>query len=89
MINNIISFSIKNKFIVGLLTLALIGGGLYQEDGQTEWEFTPVEIRTGTTDEGWTEINLLEPLPEGTQVAWNNAYYLIAEMKKSETAHDD
>ncbi len=29
MINNIISFSIKNKFIVGLLTLALIGGGLY------------------------------------------------------------
>ena len=61
----------------------------HEEDGQTEWEFTPVEIRTGTTDEGWTEINLLEPLPEGTQVAWNNAYYLIAEMKKSETAHDD
>ena len=29
MINNIISFSIKNKFIVGLLTLALIGGGIY------------------------------------------------------------
>lgn len=29
MINAIISFSIKNKFIVGLLTLALIGVGLY------------------------------------------------------------
>ncbi len=29
MINKIISFSIKNKFIVGLLTLALIGVGLY------------------------------------------------------------
>ena len=59
----------------------------HQEDGQTEWEFTPVEIRTGTTDEGWVEINLLEPLPEGTQVAWNNAYYLIAEMQKSQNAH--
>ncbi|HAD96164.1 MAG TPA: CusA/CzcA family heavy metal efflux RND transporter [Cryomorphaceae bacterium] len=29
MINRIISFSIKNKFIVGLLTLALIGVGIY------------------------------------------------------------
>lgn len=29
MINKIISFSIKNKFIVGLLTLALVGAGIY------------------------------------------------------------
>ena len=29
MINKIISFSIKNKFIVGLLTMALIGVGIY------------------------------------------------------------
>lgn len=58
-----------------------------QEDGKTEWMFTPVEVRTGTTDEGWTEINLLEPLPEGTQVAWNNAYYLVSEMQKSQTSH--
>lgn len=29
MINKIISFSIKNKFIVGLLTLALVGVGVY------------------------------------------------------------
>ncbi|MEP0713848.1 MAG: efflux RND transporter permease subunit, partial [Algoriphagus sp.] len=29
MINKIISFSIKNKFIIGLLTLALIGLGIY------------------------------------------------------------
>ncbi len=59
----------------------------HDEDGQTEWEFTPVEIRTGTADEGWVEINLLEPLPKGTQVVWNNAYYLIAEMQKSQASH--
>lgn len=29
MINKIIGFSIRNKFIIGLLTLALIGGGIY------------------------------------------------------------
>jgi membrane fusion protein, heavy metal efflux system len=61
---------------------------VHQEDGKTEWMFEPIEIRTGTSDEGWVEINLLEPLPKGAQVAWNNAYYLIAEMKKGETAHE-
>ncbi len=29
MINRIIDFSINNKFIIGLLTLALIGAGIY------------------------------------------------------------
>ena len=36
MINKIIDFSINNKFIIGLLTLALIGGGL--------WSMTKVPI---------------------------------------------
>lgn len=61
---------------------------VHREDGKMEWEFTPVEIRTGASDEGWVEINLLEPFPNDTQVAWNKAYYLIAEMKKSETSHE-
>jgi cobalt-zinc-cadmium efflux system membrane fusion protein len=60
----------------------------HKEDGQTEWGFKAVEIRTGLVDEGWVEIKLLMPLPEGTKVAWNNAYYLISEMNKSQTSHD-
>jgi len=59
----------------------------HNEDGETEWAFKPVEIRTGVINEGWVEINLLEPLPGGVKVAWNNAYYLISEMKKSQTSH--
>lgn len=58
-----------------------------KEEGETEWEFRPIEVRTGVSNDGWVEINLLEPLPEGTKVAWNNAYYLIAEMKKGSTEH--
>ncbi|UJH91904.1 hypothetical protein LZ575_04455 [Antarcticibacterium sp. 1MA-6-2] len=46
-----------------------------------------MEVVTGEENEGWVEIKLLEPLPEGAKVAWNNAYYLIAEMKKSQTSH--
>ncbi|OEK03916.1 efflux transporter periplasmic adaptor subunit [Roseivirga sp. 4D4] len=60
----------------------------HQEDGETEWAFKAVEIRTGLIDDGWIEIKLLEPLPKGALVAWNNAYYLISEMKKSETSHE-
>ena len=59
----------------------------HQEDGETEWSFKPVEVITGEENEGWTEIKLLEPLPEDAMLAWNNAYYLIAEMKKSQTSH--
>ena len=60
----------------------------HQEEGKTEWAFKAVEVRTGIVDEGMVEIKLLEPLPPGTQVAWNNAYYLISEMKKGETEHE-
>ena len=59
----------------------------HREDGVKEWAFQPVEVRTGITDEGWVEIKLLEPLPAGAMVAFNNAYYLVAEMKKGSTEH--
>lgn len=58
-----------------------------EENGNIEWSFEPVEVKTGETNDGWVEIKLLEPLPEAAKVAWNNAYYLIAEMKKSQTSH--
>ena len=58
-----------------------------QDDNEMEWGFKAVEIRTGLVDDGWVEIKLLEPLPEKTKVAWDNAYYLIAEMKKGATEH--
>lgn len=60
----------------------------HHENGEAEWIFKPVEVRTGISNDGWMEINLLEPLPDGAKVAWNNAYYLIAEMKKSGTSHE-
>ncbi len=61
----------------------------HQENGETEWEFTPVEIKTGLEKDGWVEVKLLSVLPPNSKVAWNNAYYLISEMKKSETGDDD
>ena len=42
----------------------------------------------GVTDDGWTEVKLLKPLKKGAKIAWNNAYYLLAEMKKGEAEHE-
>lgn len=57
------------------------------EDGKVEWELKPLEVRRGITEDGWVEIKLLEPLSKDAQVVFNNAYYLISEMQKSETSH--
>lgn len=57
------------------------------DGGQTEWAFKPIEVKTGTKSDGWVEIKLLNNLPETTKIAWNNAYYLMAEMKKGEAEH--
>lgn len=58
------------------------------DNGKIEWTFEPIEVIVGTKDDGWIEIKLLKPLEQGTTVAWNNAYYLLAEMKKGEAEHE-
>ena len=55
---------------------------------QNEWEFEPIEIVEGNRAEQWTEVRPLQPISPNLKVAWNNAYYLIAEMKKGEAEHD-
>ena len=57
-----------------------------EEEGDA-WSFKPVEVRTGTTGGEWVEIKLLENVPEDTRFAYNNAYYLMAEMQKGEGGH--
>ena len=54
---------------------------------KSSWKFKPLEVTVGENDNGWTQINLLKPLKKGTLIAWNNAYYLIADMKKEEAEH--
>lgn len=51
------------------------------------WFFTAVKVVLGEKDGDWVAIEFLEELAPKTKFAFNNAYYLIAEMKKSETEH--
>lgn len=57
-----------------------------REDGG-EWMFVPVEVTPGVTSNGWTAVNLLQPISENQEFALNNAYYLIAELNKAEAGH--
>ena len=54
---------------------------------ENEWHFKPIEVVVGEQDDGWVEVKPLQPIESKLQVAWNNAYYLLAEMKKGETEH--
>lgn len=57
------------------------------EKEDQEWAFQPVEVVVGAKDNGWVEIKLLEQVETGTVFAWNNAYNMLAEMKKGEAEH--
>ena len=60
---------------------------LESEEETPEWGFNPIKIVKGTTSHGKVEIKLLEELNVQESICYNNAYYLISEMKKSETEH--
>jgi len=62
--------------------------GHEDEDSGHVMSFRMVEVITGTQENGYTEIKLLSPLPDSTQIVMNAAYYLLADMKKEETEHE-
>jgi len=51
--------------------------------------FKMVEVITGQKDEGYTEVKLIDSLPDSTLIVLNAAYYLLADMNKEETGDHD
>lgn len=56
-------------------------------EDEVEWLFEPLEVQVGTANNGWVEISLLKKLSTETSFVQNNAYYLMAELKKEEAEH--
>ncbi|AWW28819.1 efflux transporter periplasmic adaptor subunit [Echinicola strongylocentroti] len=52
-----------------------------------QWNFEKVEIITESQDSGWTSVRFLAPEDKHKTYVMNNAYYLMAEMKKGEGGH--
>ncbi len=58
-----------------------------KEEATGDWVFEPIPAAPGVSNGGWVGVELLREVPENAQFALNNAYYLIAEMKKGEAEH--
>ena len=58
------------------------------EKENDDWSFKPIEVVIGTKDGDWVSIQFIEDIESSTQFAYNNAYYLNAEMKKGEAEHE-
>lgn len=54
------------------------------EKENEDWSFKPVEVIVGDKDGEWVTITFKKEIEGNTTFAYNNAYYLIAEMKKGE-----
>ncbi len=51
------------------------------EEEHKEINFKAIEIVTGTTDLGYTEIKLVEEIPSDAKIVIKGAYYLLAQSK--------
>ncbi len=52
-----------------------------EEEGHTEIHFKAIEVVTGTTDLGYTEIKLVEEIPADSKIVIKGAFYLLATSK--------
>ena len=53
-----------------------------------DWSFKPVEVILGAKDGNWLAVQFTRKLDKSTKFAYNNAYYLMAEMKKGDAEHE-
>lgn len=49
-----------------------------------EWIFKRIPVQTGVSEMAYTEVTLLEKIPEAAQVVVKGTYYLAAKMKQAE-----
>ncbi|MCF6240560.1 MAG: efflux RND transporter periplasmic adaptor subunit [Bacteroidales bacterium] len=60
----------------------------HDEKNEQSKAFKMVEVITGQKDDGYTEVHLIDSLPDNVQIVLNAAYYLLADMNKEETEHE-
>ena len=57
-----------------------------EEEGAA-WSLKPIEVITGAKDDNWVAITFLNPVEKNMKIAYNNAYYIMAQMKKGDAGH--
>ena len=62
---------------------------IVEEENYENTKFKMTEIIKGRSDDGYTQVNFPEELPEDVRVVLNKAYYLFSDMDKDELGDDD
>ena len=59
------------------------------EDADTEeMEFEKLSVIPGSTSDGYTAVKLVDPIPAGMKIVSEGAYYIYAQSKVGELAHE-
>ena len=53
-----------------------------------EFEFKKQNVVIGASDNGFTAVKLIDPIPEGMQIVTKGAYYVYAQSKAGELEHE-
>lgn len=53
-----------------------------------EIEFERLLVNAGTTDDGFTAVRLIDPLPEGMRIVTKGAYFVYAQSQAGELEHE-
>ncbi len=51
-------------------------------------KFEPLRVKAGATESGFTSVELLDKLPEGMRLVTGGAYFVYAQSKAGELAHE-
>ena len=54
---------------------------------ENELKFEALRVIAGTTDDGFTSVKLIDPIPEGMKIVTDGAYYVYAQSKAGELEH--
>ena len=68
-----------------MATSSLFFSAVKEGDG---WAFIPCEVAKSMQDGEWVAIEFLTEQEPNTRYAFNNAYYLMAEIKKGENEEE-
>ncbi|MGK0364451.1 MAG: cobalt-zinc-cadmium efflux system membrane fusion protein [Saprospiraceae bacterium] len=55
---------------------------------ETKLKFEPLRVKAGTTENGFTSVELIDKIPEGMRLVTGGAYFVYAQSKAGELAHE-
>lgn len=56
----------------------------HEEEGGTSYHFQRIEVKTGVSELGYSQVSVLQQMPKDAQVVLSGAYYIQSHLIKSE-----